>query len=81
MIITWTNTFRTDFDIDYAIDVFNGIIRRDPFTDLNSAIYEAVEFSIYFDGAEYIDYSDAIEAAAKAMRERIGGVQMRMELD
>lgn len=81
MIITWTNTFRQDFDIDYAIEVFNGIIRRDPSKDLNSAIYDAVELSMYYEGAEYIDYSDAIEAAAKTMRERIGGVQMEMELD
>ena len=81
MTVEWTNTFRQDFDLDYAIEVFNTIINRDPTKDLDSAIYDAIELSFYFEAPEYIDYSEAVEICAEAMRERIGGVQMRMELD
>jgi len=81
MKVEWTNTFKQDFDLDYAIEVFNTIIKRDPTKDLNSAIYEAIELTFYFEAPEYINYYQAIEICANAMRERIGGVQMEMELN
>ena len=82
MTIEWTNTFKQDYDLDWGEETFNELLKRYHNKDPESLIYDAVERTFYFeDGGEYIDYYKAIEIAAKALRERIGGVQMRMELD
>ena len=81
MMIEWTNTFRQDYDLDWAEETFYDLLMKYPNKDPNSLIYEAIERTFYFeDGCEYIDYSEAIEIAAKALRKRIGGVQMEMDL-
>ena len=81
MIIEWANTFKVDFDLDQAQEDYNQIMYWNPSTYAETAIYDAVEANWYCDGEEYIDTNPAIEIAAKALRERIGGVQMKMELD
>lgn len=79
--VTWTNTFTTDFDLDQAQEDFEQILYWNPHEDIEKAIYDAVENNWYFDGEEYIDTHPAIEQCAKALRERIGGVQLKMELN
>lgn len=81
MKVEWTNTFTTDFDLDQAEEDFRFImIDHDYDPDYaDTAIYDAVEANWTFDGEEYIDTAPAIEQCAKALRERIGGVQMQME--
>jgi len=81
MKIEWTNTFTVDFDLEQAVEDFRSILEWNPETDPDSAIYHAVEANWACDGEEYIDTTPGIELAAKAVREAIGGVQMRMELD
>lgn len=81
MKITWTNTFTADFDLDQAQQDFYDIMDWDPDKDPDSAIYDAVEANWSFDGEEYIDTAPAIEQCAKALRKRIGGVQIKMEVD
>ena len=82
MMVEWTNTFKQDYDLDWGEETFNELLERYPNKDPDALIYDAVERTFYFeDGCEYIDYDEAIEIAAKALRERVGGVQMRMELD
>lgn len=82
MKVTWTNTFTVDFDLDQAEEDFRYIMEMNPNTDSEIAIYQAVEASWNYEyGEEFIDTAPAIEQCAKALRERIGGVQMRMELD
>lgn len=80
MKVTWTDTFTTEFDLDQAEEDFRFIMEQNP-EEPDKAIYDAVEANWAFDGEDYIDASSAIEQCAKALRERIGGVQMRMELD
>ena len=81
MKVTWTNTFTVDFDLDQAEEDFRELMYWNPEGEPDNAIYEAVEENWHCDGEEYIDTHPAIEQCAKALRERIGGIQMRMELD
>lgn len=81
MKITWTNTFSIDFDLDQAEEDFHEFMYWNPKADTDKAIYDAVEANWYFGYEEIVDSSPAIEECAKALRERIGGVQMEMELN
>lgn len=81
MKVTWTATFSVDFDLDQAEEDFNFLLHRCPNRDIDALIYDAVEANWVFEGEEYVDTNPAIEQCAKALRERIGGVQMEMELD
>ena len=81
MKVTWTNTFTVDFDLDQAEEDFRHILEWSPDKDPEVAIYDAVEANWEYDDIEGIDASPAIEQCAKALRKRIGGVQMGMDLD
>ena len=81
MKVTWTNTFTVDFDLDQAEEDFRHILEWSPNKDPDTVIYDAVEANWYFGYDEIVDASEAIEICAKALRERIGGVQLEMELD
>lgn len=78
MKVTWTNTFTVDFDLDQAEEDFRFIMEQNP-EEPDKAIYDAVEANWVCDGEEYLDTAPAIEQCAKALRERIGGIQMKME--
>lgn len=80
MEVTWTNTFTTYFDLDQAEEDFRYILSNVPHKDPETAIYDAVEANWYFDHNEIIDVSSAIEQCARALRTRIGGIQIRMDL-
>lgn len=81
MKVTWTNTFTVDFDLDQAEEDFRFIMEQNPNKDPESAIYDAVEanWACDWEIEEFGDTSPAIEQCVKALRERIGGVQIRME--
>ena len=79
MKIEWTNTFTYYFDLDQAQEDFNAIMEWNPDKDPEQAIFDAVYENFNMDGEEYINTEEAISIAAKALRERIGGVQMEME--
>ena len=81
MIVEWTNTFKVDFDLDQAEEDFRMLLEYHPERDVNTLLYDAIEANWAFDGEEYIDTAPAIEQCAKALRARVGGVQMRMELN
>ena len=81
MKVTWTITFTAEFDLDQAQEDFNFLRYRCPNRDIDALIYDAVEANWNYDYEEYVDTNPAIEQCAKALRERIGGVQMEMELD
>lgn len=81
MIVKWTNEFQTNFDLDQAEEDFRHIFDWNPYADPDRAIYDAVYENFICDGEEYIDIQPAIEICAKALRKRVGGVQVRMELD
>ena len=80
MKVTWTNTFEAEFDLDQAEEDFRFIMKQNP-EEPDKAIYDAVEANWMCDWniEEFGDTSPAIEQCAKALRERIGGVQIRME--
>lgn len=80
MEVTWTNTFTMDFDLDQAEEDFWHMLEWDPNTDPETAIQEAIESNWYFGHEDIIDASPAFEQCAKALRKRIGGIQMQMEL-
>lgn len=81
MTITWTETFTTQFDIDQAVEDAEFDFANNSFLEQDDIIYSAVENNMEFHNCEVLDYYEAIEIAAKALRTRLGGVQMRMELD
>ena len=80
MKVTWTNTFEIDFDLDRAQYYYESKMEYNPNSDPDKLIYDAIEAVWNYGGGEYIDYSEAIEICAQALRKRIGGIQMRMEL-
>lgn len=82
MKVTWTATFETEFDLDQAEEDFRFIIEQNP-EEPDKAIYDAVEANWACDWyiEEASDISPAIEQCAQALRERIGGVQLKMNLE
>lgn len=81
MTITWTETFTTQFDIDQAVEDAEFNFANNSYLGQDKIIYNAVEDNMEFRDCDVIDYYEAIEIAAKALRTRLGGIQMRMELD
>ena len=81
MKVTWTNTFTADFDLDQAEEDFKCFRRWNFDKDYETTIYAAVESNLYFESDEIVDASPAIKQCVKALRQRIGGVQMKMELN
>lgn len=79
MKIEWTNTFTYYFDLDQAQSDYESIMEWRPEKDPEQAIFDAVNENFNIDGEEYINTEEAISIAANALRERIGGVQMKME--
>lgn len=82
MKIEWTATHQTDFDLEQAVEDYNLLIEHPYNVNPDKAIYCAVEANWVcdWDIEEFGDTSPAIEQCAKALRKRIGGVQMQMDL-
>ena len=80
MKVEWTTKFELDFDIDQAQEDFHTIMFHNPENDPESAIYGAVEANLDYDKGigEFIPYG-IIEHCATALKDRIGGVQLKME--
>lgn len=82
MKIEWTVTYQTDFDLEQAAEDYNLLIKHPYNIDPDKAIYDAVEANWACDWyiEEFSDTSPAIEQCAEALRKRLGGVQMQMDL-
>ena len=80
MKVEWTTKFELDFDIDQAQEDYREILYWNPEKDPESAIYDAIEDNLTYDDGvgEYIPYG-VIEHCATALKDRIGGVQLKME--
>lgn len=81
MIIQWTKIITTDFNLDQAQEDFNFISELHPNEDPEQIICDAVNANFSVDDEEYSDILPGFEIAVQALRKRIGGVQLRMELD
>ena len=85
MKVTWEVPFTAEFNIDEAEKDFNMILRLDPMVRINDAINDAVtnNFHIYgygWDDAD-IDVTPGVQKCEKLLKARLGGVQMRMDID
>lgn len=81
MDIKFTLTYNAYFDLDQAAEDFREILYWHPETDINKVLYDAVEENITWP-TEIDDLpNEVVETAATALRKRIGGTQIRMELD
>ena len=82
MKIEWTVTCQTDFDLEKAVEDYNLLTKYQYDIDPDKAIYDAVEANWACDWyiEEFSDTSPAIEQCAEALRKRLGGVQMQMDL-
>ena len=82
MKVDFTVTFTAKCDIEDAFNDYQTITQYADPADPDRAIYEAIEENLVYprDVGEYLPQS-VIEDFAKALRIRIGGYQMRMELD
>ena len=82
MKVNFEVTFTAKCDMDDAFDDYNSIMEWNPQIDPNEAIYDAInENLIVSDDAFELTPQSVIETFANALRTRIGGVQMRMELN
>ena len=69
------------FDLEQAYEDYYTILDFDPNKDPDSAIYDAVEENIGWPLGQDEYPNEVVEIAAKTLRQQIGGVQMRMELN
>lgn len=80
MEINFTITYTAQFDEEQAEEDFRFIMEQNP-EDPDKALYDAVEANLAW--PRYVDDcpDEVVETAATALRKRIGGIQLRMELD
>ena len=80
MDINFTITYIAYFDIDQATEDFREILYWHPEEDMDRVLYNVVEDNITWPTAVDDLPNEVVETAATALRKRIGGVQMKMEL-
>lgn len=82
MKVDFQVTFTAKCDLDDAFDDYTTIMEWDTYRDPDEVIYDVIERNLIVpkDASEHMPQS-VIEEFAKALRIRIGGVQMWMELD
>lgn len=82
MKVDFQVTFTAMCDLNDAFDDYNTIMEEDIYHDPDMTIYDVIEENLIVpkDASEYMPQS-VIEEFASALRTRIGGVQMRMELE
>ena len=82
MTIDFQVTFTAKCDIEDAFNDFETIMEWSPDHDPDKAIYDAIEENLIVsrDAVEHLPQS-VIEDFANALRKRIGGVQLEIELN
>ena len=80
MKLKYTKEFEVECDMDQAEEDFHEIIYWNPEMDFNRALYDAIEDNLVYYSDGDIPQS-VIEEFAQALRKRIGGIQIKMELD
>lgn len=83
MKVEFTATFTAECDIEDAFNDYQTITQYADPADPDRAIYEAIEENLICHPHSVVEYipQSVIEDFATALRHRIGGIQMRMELD
>ena len=81
MDINFTLTYTAHFDLDQAAEDFREMLYWNPDADTDKLLYDAVEENITWPMNVDDLPNEVVEAAANALRKRIGGVQIEMELD
>ena len=79
MNIEFTVKYVAYFDLEQAYYDYFTILDFNPNKDPDSAIYSAVEENLNWPSNQDEYPNEVVETAAKALRKRIGGIQMRME--
>ena len=80
MEIKFTITYTAYFDLDQAVEDFQEMRWRFPEKEIESILYDAVEENISWPHCVDDCPNEVVEDAAKALRCRLGGVQMQMDL-
>ena len=80
MEINFTITYIAQFDEEQAEEDFHAILWRNPNEDPDKAIYDAVEANISWTNEVDDCPNEVVETAASALRKRVGGIQMQMDL-
>lgn len=80
MKVDFQVTYTATCDIEEAVEQFNDDMEWDSSKDINKAIYDAVEETMYYPKEIDGDVPQfVIEQFAAALRLRLGGVQTEME--
>ncbi len=80
MDINFTITYKAYFDLDQAEEDFREMLYWNPEDDINKILYDATEQNIVWPTDIDDLPNEVVETAATALRQRIGGIQMQMEL-
>ena len=80
MTVDFQLTFTARCDLNDAFDDYNTMMEWNPDYDPNKAIYDAINENLIC--PQDVDVpEDVFEQFAKALKTRIGGVQLEMELN
>ena len=82
MNVNFQATFTAECDIEEAFNDFETLMEWHKDLDPHKAVYDAIEENLICfpkESAEYLP-QEVIEKFADALRKRIGGVQMEMDL-
>lgn len=80
MEINFTITYTAQFDEEQAEEDFRAILWGNPHADPDKALYDAVEENLSWPHCVDDCPNEVVETAATALRKRIGGIQMQMDL-
>ena len=80
MDINFTITYEAYFDLDQAEKDFHRVCNWKPEPDIDEILYNVVEENIVWPITVDDLPNEVVETAATALRNRIGGIQMTMDL-
>lgn len=81
MNINFTITYIAHFDLDQAVEDFHEMHYWDPYGNVDKLLHKAIDQNITWSSNVDDLPDEVINTAMQAMRLRIGGIQMEMELD
>lgn len=81
MDINFTIPYTAHFDLDQAEEDFCQILFWKPHANPDCAIYDAVDDNLDWPNNQDEYPNEVVEIAAKALRARVGGVQLKLDLD
>lgn len=81
MDINFTIPYTAHFDLDQAEEDFRELLWWHPEKCVDSAIYDAVEENLEWPNNQHEYPNEVVEIAAKTLRARVGGVQLKLDFD